>query len=499
MAWQTAVARAGPCADCACPGDLRTRCAPEHLVHGDRRWTGSAGSRSPVCSSSGRRPSDSPSTAGMLERLVGSVERLVRPPKPDSVRCSGLHSRGSGSLEADAVLVVIPVRRPRCSSWCPDSSWTLCSPGRASHQPARRLGARGSCASPFGWSGRTSASVFLPHLPATGDRARGGRADRRRLVPHEEIWLVFLTNFILGDLFGTALGLIEVTLAERLVPGRGRTRARGAVGSSDVELLDPPGPPGPPGSEPDQGPRPGPSSDPTGSGKWRQRKKKKREKKKKKKGGRMGGTRRGRTGGRRSRWKRRSTARPCRCSSCRSRPVSRSCRRPGSSVGCRTPSRGHQHRRRDGQGTHGSRQESSVGCLHHDDHLGPGRPRIHRLRVQGPRPHPADRRGTGERIHGPSPRLHGGDAGDRAVHGVPAVVPGRDLRWRGAHPPEDRRHRPGLHRPLGRGGGLRPHAGQTMRVIQATPGSSRPGSLAVQKVQDWPTATWVPTATTSPC
>jgi hypothetical protein len=39
------------------------------------------------------------------------------------------------------------------------------------------------------------------------------------LVPHEHIWAVFLTTFILGDLFGMALGLMEVTMAERLVSG----------------------------------------------------------------------------------------------------------------------------------------------------------------------------------------------------------------------------------------------------------------------------------------
>ncbi len=39
------------------------------------------------------------------------------------------------------------------------------------------------------------------------------------LIPHEHIWAVFLTTFVLGDLFGMALGLMEVTLAERLVTG----------------------------------------------------------------------------------------------------------------------------------------------------------------------------------------------------------------------------------------------------------------------------------------
>ena len=57
------------------------------------------------------------------------------------------------------------------------------------------------------------------------------------LVPHEHIWAVFLTTFILGDLFGMALGLMEVTLAERLVTG-----AQGPghdLLSADVELPNP--------------------------------------------------------------------------------------------------------------------------------------------------------------------------------------------------------------------------------------------------------------------
>jgi hypothetical protein len=39
------------------------------------------------------------------------------------------------------------------------------------------------------------------------------------LIPHEHLWAIFLTTFILGDLFGMALGLMEVTMAERLVSG----------------------------------------------------------------------------------------------------------------------------------------------------------------------------------------------------------------------------------------------------------------------------------------
>jgi hypothetical protein len=39
------------------------------------------------------------------------------------------------------------------------------------------------------------------------------------LVPKESIVLVFVTNFVLGASFGMALGLVEVSLAERLISG----------------------------------------------------------------------------------------------------------------------------------------------------------------------------------------------------------------------------------------------------------------------------------------
>jgi hypothetical protein len=54
------------------------------------------------------------------------------------------------------------------------------------------------------------------------------------LVPHEEVLLVFLTNFVLGVAFGVALGLVEVSLAERLVTGA--HGPGGDVRSEDVEL-----------------------------------------------------------------------------------------------------------------------------------------------------------------------------------------------------------------------------------------------------------------------
>jgi hypothetical protein len=66
------------------------------------------------------------------------------------------------------------------------------------------------------------------------------------LIPHEHIWAVFLTTFILGDLFGMALGLMEVTMAERLV--RGAQGPGEGLLSADVELPDPPHPADPRGS-----------------------------------------------------------------------------------------------------------------------------------------------------------------------------------------------------------------------------------------------------------
>jgi hypothetical protein len=47
------------------------------------------------------------------------------------------------------------------------------------------------------------------------------------LVPHEHIWLVFLTYLAGGLSFGVLLGLVEVSLAERLVNNAAGPRIRG--------------------------------------------------------------------------------------------------------------------------------------------------------------------------------------------------------------------------------------------------------------------------------
>jgi hypothetical protein len=56
------------------------------------------------------------------------------------------------------------------------------------------------------------------------------------LIPNEKIFLVFLTNFVLSDLCGMAIGLMEVTLAERLV--RGAHGPGEDLRPDDVELPD---------------------------------------------------------------------------------------------------------------------------------------------------------------------------------------------------------------------------------------------------------------------
>jgi hypothetical protein len=56
------------------------------------------------------------------------------------------------------------------------------------------------------------------------------------LVPHEAVGLVFLSTFVVGTVFGIGLGLSEVSLAERLV--RGAHGPGEGVRSGDVELPD---------------------------------------------------------------------------------------------------------------------------------------------------------------------------------------------------------------------------------------------------------------------
>jgi hypothetical protein len=152
--------------------------------------------------------------AGMLERLVGSVER-GEPAQPVHVVLRTLP--WLRLLVAEAILVVIGAA----------ASLLLILPGLIVGTLFALVGplinlVDTSVPEAF----RRSLKVVWPHfvlvfcfisLPlAVEHEVVVLVAD---LVPHEHIWAVFLTTFILGDLFGMALGLMEVTLAERLVTG----------------------------------------------------------------------------------------------------------------------------------------------------------------------------------------------------------------------------------------------------------------------------------------
>ena len=152
--------------------------------------------------------------AGMLERLVGSVER-GEPAQPVPVVLRTLP--WGRLLVAEAILVVIGAA----------ASLLLILPGLIVGTLFALVGPLinlidSSVPEAF----KRSLRLVWPHfmlvfcfisLPlAIEHEVVVAVAD---LVPHEHIWAVFLTTFILGDLFGMALGLMEVTLAERLVTG----------------------------------------------------------------------------------------------------------------------------------------------------------------------------------------------------------------------------------------------------------------------------------------
>ena len=163
--------------------------------------------------------------AGMLERLVGSVERNEQPQPVGQV----LRTLPWGRLLlADAVLVLVGGV----------ASVFLVVPGLVVGTLFALVGPLINLLDlsvPAAF--RRSFHVVWPHfmlvfclitLPlALEHEVVVFVAD---LVPHEHVGLVFLTNFVLGDIFGMALGLLEVTLAERLVRGaRGPGRELGGA------------------------------------------------------------------------------------------------------------------------------------------------------------------------------------------------------------------------------------------------------------------------------
>ena len=171
--------------------------------------------------------------SGMLERLVGSVER-GEPPQPVLVVLRTLP--WWRLLAADAVLIVISAV----------ASLLLLLPGLIVGTLFALVGPLinlldASVPEAF----RRSWKLVWPHfvlvfcfisLPLAVEHEVVVMV--AELIPHEHVWAVFLTTFILGDLFGMALGLMEVTLAERLVSGAPGPGAD--LLSTGVERPDPP-------------------------------------------------------------------------------------------------------------------------------------------------------------------------------------------------------------------------------------------------------------------
>lgn len=167
--------------------------------------------------------------AGMLERLVGAVERNLTP-QPVSEVLATLPWIRLVIAEAilflvtavSALFLIIPglVVGTLCALVGPLINLLDCSVREAFRRSVRLV-------RPHFWI------VFVMiTLPLAIEHEVVVLI--KDLVPHERVFLVFLTNFVLGVVFGVALGLVEVSLAERLVTGA--HGPGGDVRSEDVEL-----------------------------------------------------------------------------------------------------------------------------------------------------------------------------------------------------------------------------------------------------------------------
>ena len=167
--------------------------------------------------------------AGMLERLVGAVERNLTPQPVSEVLATLPWLR---LLLAEAILLVLTavgalflvipglVIGTLCALVGPLINLLDCSVREAFRRSVRLV-----------WPHFWIVFVMITLPLAIEHEVILLIKD---LVPHERVLLVFATNFVLGFAFGVALGLVEVSLAERLVTG-----AHGPghdVRSEDVEL-----------------------------------------------------------------------------------------------------------------------------------------------------------------------------------------------------------------------------------------------------------------------
>jgi hypothetical protein len=167
--------------------------------------------------------------SGMLERLVGAVERNLTPQPVSRVLATLPWVR---LVVADVIVLVVSSA----------ATLVLIVPGLIVSTLCALVGPLINlldCSVPEAF--RRSVRVVWPHfwivfLMVTLPLAVEHEVVLliKDLVPHERTFLVFITNYAMGFAFGVPLGLVEVSLAERLVSG-----AHGPgqdVRSGDAEL-----------------------------------------------------------------------------------------------------------------------------------------------------------------------------------------------------------------------------------------------------------------------
>ena len=153
--------------------------------------------------------------SGLLERLVGAVERGHEAPPVGQVLRTLPYVR---LLVADGILWVLGGVASLAFVIPGHHRHHPVRPDRSPHQHGGPLGAGAPFAARLPWWRPDSFSccAWSP-LPLGVEHELVDAV--AYLVPHEHIWLVFLTYLAGGLSFGVLLGLIEVSLAERLVNG----------------------------------------------------------------------------------------------------------------------------------------------------------------------------------------------------------------------------------------------------------------------------------------
>jgi hypothetical protein len=152
--------------------------------------------------------------SGLLERLVGAVERGDEPPPVRQV----IHTLPYGRLVlADAILWLV-TGAASLAALVPGIIVTTLFALMGPLINLEDLGVRAAFRRSAALVGPRFVLVLLLITVPLG--VEHELVDVIALIiPHEHIWLVFLTTLALGLSFGVTLGLVEVALAERLVNG----------------------------------------------------------------------------------------------------------------------------------------------------------------------------------------------------------------------------------------------------------------------------------------